>query len=303
MRTMFINYEDFIGVMEDFNDVLLDYDIACEGFIETAKNVVGKAIDTLLKLFRQAFQFIRSKLKKKPDKFNQMMEDHLKDLEDMEKRMEEDARRSKQMDDDIDRMTDDFVKKGGELEVNNWKLNYLADEFEKAFNKFDLNLLFSLMPEYNSALKSGEDEKVKSLKTKLEDNFDTFCNKLDEIQLKNFVNDPGKIKLSANSPEGLKQVKHFMTIGSVLQKVERVIDEREAKIMSQLQKFKQDVVKINGGADFSQGDANSKRNVMMLMNRIMSGTNKETNDSLRFLTGLVDKLTADFNKFTMTFFK
>lgn len=299
MRTMFINYEDFTGVMEDFNDALLDYDIACEGFMETAKNVVSKAIDALMKLFRQAFQFIRSKLKKKPDKFNQMMEDHLKDLEDMEKRMNENSRKSKQMDEEIDRMTDDFVKKGGVLEINNWKLNSLPDEFEKAFNKFNFTPLFALIPEYNSALKSGDSE---SLKDKLWSSFDDFCDNMDDINVNDFIEGNSKIKLSTDSPEGLKQVKHYMTIGSVLQRVERVIEGRESKIMSQLQKFKQDITKINSGADFSEGNIDGKRDIMMSMNRIMSGTNKEANASLRLLTGLVDRLTADFNKFAMTFF-
>lgn len=299
MRTMFINYEDFTGVMEDFNDVLLDYDIACEGFMETAKNVVSKAIDALMKLFRQAFQFIRSKLKKKPDKFNQMMEDHLKDLEDMEKRMNENSRKSKQMDEEIDRMTDDFVKKGGVLEINNWKLNSLPDEFEKAFNKFNFAPLFSLIPEYSSALKSGDSE---SLKDKLWNNYDEFCDNMDDINVNDFIEGNGKIKLSTDSPEGLKQVKHYMTIGSVLQRVERVIEGRESKILSQLQKFKQDIVKSNSGADFSQGNIDGKREIMQSMNRVMSGTTKEANESLRLLTGLVDRLTADFNKFAMTFF-
>lgn len=302
---MFYDVENLNPLMEDFNEILLDYDIACEGFMETVKSAASKVIETLIRLFRQAFQFIRTKLKSKPkkDPLTEDLEKMVREAEAMAERLDRKAEQDKKLDEEIDNMTDGFIKSGVELELTNWKLNQLPAAFEAAFNMFKFNELFQVFPIYSNALQDDGSTFIKGVKDKLLDIYDKYDEGLDSIELKAFIDDPQKIKVSSKTPEGLKQAKHYMTIASVVQRVEKVIDGKEAKIMGELQKFRNQVNDINLSANFEQGDIGAKQAISRTMTRIMTYVNKDTTKTVQFLTGLVDRLNKDYNKFVTVFFK
>lgn len=303
---MYIDQNSFSVVMEDFVDILIDYDIACEGFIDSAKNMISKAIDFIIKLFKDTFNIIRKIFKRKPkkgDDFEEFCNEMLKDLERREKEMEKSMERGKKLDEEIDAQMDEFIKNGPTITVYNWNLNQLPQAFEAAFNMFKFDDLFSIFPIYNNALQSNDSKSINGVKEEIENIYDKFSGDLDSINYKSFVGEPEKVTLDTKTAEGIKQIKHFVTIASVIQNVEKVVEGKETKILSQLSKFKKQVNDITLSADFSNGDVHTKQEITRTMTRIMTYTNKETTSTLRFLTDLLNKLNADFNKIVSSFIK
>lgn len=303
---MYIDQNSFSDVMEDFVDILMDYDIACEGFINSTKNMISKAIDFIIKLFKDTFNIIRKLFKRKPkkaDEFEDFYEDMLKDLERREEEIKKSMERGKKLDEEIDAQMDNFIKKGPSVTVYNWNLNQLPQAFDAAFNMFKFEELFSIFPVYSNALQSNDSESIAGVKEKLLNIYSHFSDELDSIEYKSFVAEPEKVTLDTKTAEGVKEVKHFVTIASVIQNVEKVVEGKEPKIMGQLSKFKKQVNDITLSADFSKGDMQKKQEITRTMTRIMTYVNKETTSTLRFLTDLINKLTADFNKIVSSFIR
>ena len=304
---MYIDQNSFSVVMEDFVDILMDYDIACEGFVDSAKNMISRIIDVLIKLFKQTFDTIKRIFKRKPkkaDDFEEFCKEMLKDLERRENEIKKNMERGKKIDEEIDAQMDEFIKNGPSIVVYNWNLTQLPQAFEAAFNMFNFDiLLYSMLPEYSKAIQNDGSTFINGIKDRILEIYDKFDEGLESIDYDAFVGKPEKVKLDTTTAEGLKQVKHFTTIASVIQKVEKVVEGREDKILKQLSLFKNEVNNINLAGDFTNGDVAIKQDITRTMTKIMTNVNKNTTKSLKFLTGLINQLNIDFNKIVSSFIK
>ena len=304
---MYIDQNSFSVVMEDFVDILMDYDIVCEGFVDSAKNMISRIIDVLIKLFKQTFDTIKRIFKRKPkkaDDFEEFCKEMLKDLERRENEIKKNMERGKKIDEEIDAQMDEFIKNGPSIVVYNWNLTQLPQAFEAAFNMFNFDiLLYSMLPEYSKAIQNDGSTFINGIKDRILEIYDKFDEGLESIDYDAFVGKPEKVKLDTTTAEGLKQVKHFTTIASVIQKVEKVVEGREDKILKQLSLFKNEVNNINLAGDFTNGDVAIKQDITRTMTKIMTNVNKNTTKSLKFLTGLINQLNIDFNKIVSSFIK
>lgn len=304
---MYIDQNSFSVVMEDFVDILIDYDIACEGFVDSAKNMITRIIDVLIKLFKQTFDTIKRIFKRKPkkaDDFEEFCKEMLKDLERRENEIKKNMEKGKKIDEEIDAQMDEFIKNGPSIVVYNWNLTQLPQAFEAAFNMFNFDiLLYSMLPEYSKAIQNDGSTFINGIKDRILEIYDKFDEGLESIDYDAFVGKPEKVKLDTTTAEGLKQVKHFTTIASVIQKVEKVVEGREDKILKQLSLFKNEVNNINLAGDFTNGDVAIKQDITRTMTKIMTNVNKNTTKSLKFLTGLINQLNIDFNKIVSSFIK
>lgn len=304
---MYIDQNSFSVVMEDFVDILMDYDIACEGFVDSAKNMISRIIDVLIKLFKQTFDTIKRIFKRKPkkaDDFEEFCKEMLKDLERRENEIKKNMERGKKIDEEIDAQMDEYIKNGPSIVVYNWNLTQLPQAFEAAFNMFNFDiLLYSMLPEYSKAIQNDGSTFINGIKDRIIEIYDKFDEGLESIDYDAFVGKPEKVKLDTTTAEGLKQVKHFTTIASVIQKVEKVVEGREDKILKQLSLFKNEVNNINLAGDFTNGDVAIKQDITRTMTKIMTNVNKNTTKSLKFLTGLINQLNIDFNKIVSSFIK
>lgn len=304
---MYIDQNSFSVVMEDFVDILMDYDIACEGFVDSAKNMISRIIDVLIKLFKQTFDTIKRIFKRKPkkaDDFEEFCKEMLKDLERRENEIKKNMERGKKIDEEIDAQMDEFIKNGPSIVVYNWNLTQLPQAFEAAFNMFNFDiLLYSMLPEYSKAIQNDGSTFINGIKDRIIEIYDKFDEGIESIDYDAFVGKPEKVKLDTTTTEGLKQVKHFTTIASVIQKVEKVVEGREDKILKQLSLFKNEVNNINLAGDFTNGDVAIKQDITRTMTKIMTNVNKNTTKSLKFLTGLINQLNIDFNKIVSSFIK
>lgn len=304
---MYIDQNSFSVVMEDFVDILIDYDIACEGFVDSAKNMISRIIDVLIKLFKQTFDTIKRIFKRKPkkaDDFEEFCKEMLKDLERRENEIKKNMEKGKKIDEEIDAQMDEFIKNGPSIVVYNWNLTQLPQAFEAAFNMFNFDiLLYSMLPEYSKAIQNDGSTFINGIKDRILEIYDKFDEGLESIDYDAFVGKPEKVKLDTTTAEGLKQVKHFTTIASVIQKVEKVVEGREDKILKQLSLFKNEVNNINLAGDFTNGDVAIKQDITRTMTKIMTNVNKNTTKSLKFLTGLINQLNIDFNKIVSSFIK
>lgn len=304
---MYIDQNSFSVVMEDFVDILIDYDIACEGFVDSAKNMISRIIDILIKLFKQTFDTIKRIFKRKPkkaDDFEEFCKEMLKDLERRENEIKKNMEKGKKIDEEIDAQMDEFIKNGPSIVVYNWNLTQLPQAFEAAFNMFNFDiLLYSMLPEYSKAIQNDGSTFINGIKDRILEIYDKFDEGLESIDYDAFVGKPEKVKLDTTTAEGLKQVKHFTTIASVIQKVEKVVEGREDKILKQLSLFKNEVNNINLAGDFTNGDVAIKQDITRTMTKIMTNVNKNTTKSLKFLTGLINQLNIDFNKIVSSFIK
>jgi biopolymer transport protein ExbB/TolQ len=304
---MYIDQNSFSVVMEDFVDILMDYDIVCEGFVDSAKNMISRIIDVLIKLFKQTFDTIKRIFKRKPkkaDDFEEFCKEMLKDLERRENEIKKNMEKGKKIDEEIDAQMDEFIKNGPSIVVYNWNLTQLPQAFEAAFNMFNFDiLLYSMLPEYSKAIQNDGSTFINGIKDRILEIYDKFDEGLESIDYDAFVGKPEKVKLDTATAEGLKQVKHFTTIASVIQKVEKVVEGREDKILKQLSLFKNEVNNINLAGDFTNGDVAIKQDITRTMTKIMTNVNKNTTKSLKFLTGLINQLNIDFNKIVSSFIK
>lgn len=304
---MYIDQNSFSVVMEDFVDILMDYDIVCEGFVDSAKNMISRIIDVLIKLFKQTFDTIKRIFKRKPkkaDDFEEFCKEMLKDLERRENEIKKNMEKGKKIDEEIDAQMDEFIKNGPSIVVYNWNLTQLPQAFEAAFNMFNFDiLLYSMLPEYSKAIQNDGSTFINGIKDRILEIYDKFDEGLESIDYDAFVGKPEKVKLDTTTAEGLKQVKHFTTIASVIQKVEKVVEGREDKILKQLSLFKNEVNNINLAGDFTNGDVAIKQDITRTMTKIMTNVNKNTTKSLKFLTGLINQLNIDFNKIVSSFIK
>lgn len=304
---MYIDQNSFSVVMEDFVDILIDYDIACEGFVDSAKNMISRIIDVLIKLFKQTFDTIKRIFKRKPkkaDDFEEFCKEMLKDLERRENEIKKNMEKGKKIDEEIDAQMDEFIKNGPSIVVYNWNLTQLPQAFEAAFNMFNFDiLLYSMLPEYSKAIQNDGSTFINGIKDRILEIYDKFDEGLESIDYDAFVGKPEKVKLDTTTAEGLKQVKHFTTIASVIQKVEKVVEGREDKILKQLSLFKNEVNNINLAGVFTNGDVAIKQDITRTMTKIMTNVNKNTTKSLKFLTGLINQLNIDFNKIVSSFIK
>lgn len=304
---MYIDQNSFSVVMEDFVDILMDYDIVCEGFVDSAKNMISRIIDVLIKLFKQTFDTIKRIFKRKPkkaDDFEEFCKEMLKDLERRENEIKKNMEKGKKIDEEIDAQMDEFIKNGPSIVVYNWNLTQLPQAFEAAFNMFNFDiLLYSMLPEYSKAIQNDGSTFINGIKDRILEIYDKFDEGLESIDYDAFVGKPEKVKLDTTTAEGLKQVKHFTTIASVIQKVEKVVEGREDKILKQLSLFKNEVNNINLAGDFTNGDVAIKQDITRTMTKIMTNVNKNTTKSLKFLTGIINQLNIDFNKIVSSFIK
>lgn len=304
---MYIDQNSFSVVMEDFVDILMDYDIVCEGFVDSAKNMISRIIDVLIKLFKQTFDTIKRIFKRKPkkaDDFEEFCKEMLKDLERRENEIKKNMEKGKKIDEEIDAQMDEFIKNGPSIVVYNWNLTQLPQAFEAAFNMFNFDiLLYSMLPEYSKAIQNDGSTFINGIKDRILEIYDKFDEGLESIDYDAFVGKPEKVKLDTTTAEGLKQVKHFTTIASVIRKVEKVVEGREDKILKQLSLFKNEVNNINLAGDFTNGDVAIKQDITRTMTKIMTNVNKNTTKSLKFLTGLINQLNIDFNKIVSSFIK
>lgn len=304
---MYIDQNSFSVVMEDFVDILMDYDIVCEGFVDSAKNMISRIIDVLIKLFKQTFDTIKRIFKRKPkkaDDFEEFCKEMLKDLERRENEIKKNMEKGKKIDEEIDAQMDEFIKNGPSIVVYNWNLTQLPQAFEAAFNMFNFDiLLYSMLPEYSKAIQNDGSTFINGIKDRILEIYDKFDEGLESIDYDAFVGKPEKVKLDTTTAEGLKQVKQFTTIASVIQKVEKVVEGREDKILKQLSLFKNEVNNINLAGDFTNGDVAIKQDITRTMTKIMTNVNKNTTKSLKFLTGLINQLNIDFNKIVSSFIK
>lgn len=270
---MYLDYENLDPLMEDFNEILLDYDIACEGFIGTARNILSKAIDSLIALFRQAFQYIRTRLKN----------------------------RNKKIDKDLVSMSSDRIKENVSAKFSNWKMNELSGAFEDAF-KINYDHVLRVIPDYKRALETNDPKLAKETKERMKEAYLDLSDELDDTTYDTFLNKPVEITLSSDTPEGIKQVKEFSKIAHVLEKVERIVEGKEAKIMRELQSFRKGITAINDNIEFSDDkDMGAIKDLMQAINRILNQLTKEIKEHLSFVTKISDMLSKDYNVFVNTF--
>ena len=238
------------------------------------------------------------------DDFEEFCKEMLKDLERRENEIKKNMEKGKKIDEEIDAQMDEFIKNGPSIVVYNWNLTQLPQAFEAAFNMFNFDiLLYSMLPEYSKAIQNDGSTFINGIKDRILEIYDKFDEGLESIDYDAFVGKPEKVKLDTTTAEGLKQVKHFTTIASVIQKVEKVVEGREDKILKQLSLFKNEVNNINLAGDFTNGDVAIKQDITRTMTKIMTNVNKNTTKSLKFLTGLINQLNIDFNKIVSSFIK
>ena len=287
---MYIDYENLSPTLEDFSEILLDYDIACEGLLGSAKNILSRAIDTIIKLFKQALNFIRNKLKSK-------------EAEKVEKVINEKENVSNNKDNTKEDNTEEdnfgIIKKGGKIQITDWKINELPNIIKIAFETINFTELSSLIPDYKRALESEDSDLSKEVKEKLESSVKKMKESTSSIKFDSFVNSSNKITLSSETKEGADEVYKYIRICIISEKIYKYSGQLEPKVMSELESFKK---AINTLSTNETKDNNSgKKDLIVQMNKSLTEITNLVKNQLSFINKIIDMYCKDRELYYKTF--
>lgn len=269
---MYINYEDYTGVMEDFSDVLMDFDIACEGLVDTAKNIVTKAIEFLIKVFRQLEQFVKSKLKKlKIHKLNK----------EKKKRMYE-------------KPGEETQKPKKKIYIKEWKMGQVPQLAEQFLNKFKFNVISDLIPEYRMCIEEGGVDRVKACNEKIKEKGQMFEYLLDTVKCSDFWGKSVNVQLTEEN------VSKFDGFDTVADKLLEIVLDRQHKIIDNLNKLRNQVERLNNlKPDVRNKDFGEITKMMSEMRSVMVHVTSDTKHEVDSFESLVNEFSKDYNKYKL----
>lgn len=302
---MFIDYENYDTIEEDFIDVLLDFDIACEGFLGSAVNVVKKGIDFIIKMVKAFFNFIKSKLKRSSnelpaevyDMFGNKKVVSLDDFKALKNSIKRDKIETA--------IKDDFDNKDFEIVGYDWNLEGVQNIIFGILNKISEMVDKIPVDNYTAAIDiSASDDFIKSTTEELKSAEYMFKSE----PLQRFVKDKvdtikgeRKTIFKGNVQDNFDQVSMIVLNLYVYEimytELMDIIDEEEYKINNKLLRVRKAITKAYNPSNPSLIDSSveEKRELLQTMNRCVNTLARQIQVAIRDTEKLVELFGSDTN--------
>ena len=279
---MFIEYGDYIGVMEDFSDVLVDYDIACEGFGSTASNVVKKGIELIQKLWNRICTYIRNKLKA----FRKLIKDKTTTSGPGEGSKKAIAH---------------GIKKGQRISISNWNLNNMAHFINKFFDKIADQITYIPVTAYSIGLSSAVEEEIYNIieavnsATNLVHNTGTVY-EFSSIEDEAYEGIRRKLLVNTDTKEGRELVARYVNSSGLINELDMTIARRQVSTNDKLKRISGDIDKLTDSLNMIDGNILAKKELILAMRNCVSAYCRDIQMGLKKFNALFDQFTAEFEK-------
>lgn len=270
---MYIDYENMNPLFEDFSEILLDYDIACEGTELTAMNIIKKGIDLIKKIWTQICNFIITKIKTFKKAINNKKEhDSIK------------------------------LKPGIKMSINNWDLDNIVNMINKFFGAVDQSIDKIPIENYKRALESTLDEFVYTIiedlnmsaellhSTGISYNFQDIENTAYEREMKY------RFLLNSDTDQAKEIVFKYINSMNMLEELNRLVARYQSETTNRLRKVSENMDNITRSMNKIDGNILAKKELVLAMRSYVSSVCTDIQEGLKKFTRLFDQFSDEFIK-------
>lgn len=270
---MYIDYENMNPIFEDFTDILLDYDIACEGTELTAMNIIKKGLELIKKIWTQICNFIITKIKTFKKTIQTKREYNSIKL-----------------------------KPGIKMSISNWDLDNIVNMINKFFGAVDQSIDKIPIENYKRALESTLDEFVYTIiddlnrsaellhSTGISYNFQDIENTAYEREMKY------RFLLNSDTDQTKEIVFKYINSMNMLEELNRLVTRYQSETTNRLRKVSENMDNITKSMNKIDGNILAKKELVLAMRSYVSSVCTDIQEGLKKFTRLFDKFSDEFIK-------
>ena len=270
---MYIDYENMNPIFEDFTDILLDYDIACEGTELTAMNIIKKGLELIKKIWTQICNFIITKIKTFKKTIQTKREYNSIKL-----------------------------KPGIKMSISNWDLDNIVNMINKFFGAVDQSIDKIPIENYKRALESTLDEFVYTIiddlnrsaellhSTGISYNFQDIENTAYEREMKY------RFLLNSDTDQTKEIVFKYINSMNMLEELNRLVTRYQSETTNRLRKVSGNMDNITKSMNKIDGNILAKKELVLAMRSYVSSVCTDIQEGLKKFTRLFDKFSDEFIK-------
>lgn len=270
---MYIDYENMNPIFEDFTDILLDYDIACEGTELTAMNIIKKGLELIKKIWTQICNFIITKIKTFKKTIQTKREYNSIKL-----------------------------KPGIKMSISNWDLDNIVNMINKFFGAVDQSIDKIPIENYKRALESTLDEFVYTIiddlnrsaellhSTGISYNFQDIENTAYEREMKY------RFLLNSDTDQTKEIVFKYINSMNMLEELNRLVTRYQSETSNRLRKVSENMDNITKSMNKIDGNILAKKELVLAMRSYVSSVCTDIQEGLKKFTRLFDKFSDEFIK-------
>lgn len=270
---MYIDYENMNPIFEDFTDILLDYDIACEGTELTAMNIIKKGLELIKKIWTQICNFIITKIKTFKKTIQTKREYNSIKL-----------------------------KPGIKMSISNWDLDNIVNMINKFFGAVDQSIDKIPIENYKRALESTLDEFVYTIiddlnrsaellhSTGISYNFQDIENTAYEREMKY------RFLLNSDTDQTKEIVFKYINSMNMLEELNRLVTRYQSETSNRLRQVSENMDNITKSMNKIDGNILAKKELVLAMRSYISSVCTDIQEGLKKFTRLFDKFSDEFIK-------
>jgi methyl-accepting chemotaxis protein len=270
---MYIDYENMNPIFEDFTDILLDYDIACEGTELTAMNIIKKGLELIKKIWTQICNFIITKIKTFKKTIQTKREYNSIKL-----------------------------KPGIKMSISNWDLDNIVNMINKFFGAVDQSIDKIPIENYKRALESTLDEFVYTIiddlnrsaellhSTGISYNFQDIENTAYEREMKY------RFLLNSDTDQTKEIVFKYINSMNMLEELNRLVTRYQSETTNRLRKVSENMDNITKSMNKIDGNILAKKELVLAMRSYVSSVCTDIQEGMKKFTRLFDKFSDEFIK-------
>lgn len=270
---MYIDYENMNPIFEDFTDILLDYDIACEGTELTAMNIIKKGLELIKKIWTQICNFIITKIKTFKKTIQTKREYNSIKL-----------------------------KPGIKMSISNWDLDNIVNMINKFFGAVDQSIDKIPIENYKRALESTLDEFVYTIiddlnrsaellhSTGISYNFQDIENTAYEREMKY------RFLLNSDTDQTKEIVFKYINSMNMLEELNRLVTRYQSETSNRLRQVSENMDNITKSMNKIDGNILAKKELVLAMRSYVSSVCTDIQEGLKKFTRLFDKFSDEFIK-------
>lgn len=266
---MYIEIENYNVLLEDFNDILIDYDIACEGVSSTASSILKQAISMVKRLLTQFYSFIINKLKN-VKKSNKNKSDEKEEKEEVIK-----------------------------INITNWNIGNFANIISNYMGVLKGNLNLIPMTDFSKGIETDNerdlDQVIYSLNFKMDGILSSEVMEKRTKELKSQLYEggtPKKITLDNSTEYGKTKIKEYKDNKNIIDHILNGVYKNQSEINREVQIMQNTVDSIGKNID-TEDKLLKKRNELLATMRAY----------VKVITELINEYIKDFNKIITEFVK
>lgn len=266
---MYIEIENYNILLEDFNDILIDYDIACEGVSSTASSILKQAISMVKRLLTQFYSFIINKLKN-VKKSNKNKSDEKEEKEEVIK-----------------------------INITNWDIGNFANIISKYMGILKGNLNLIPMTDFSKGIETDNerdlDQVIYSLNFKMDGILSSEVMQKRTKELKSQLYEEGipkKITVDNSTEYGKTKIKEYKDNKNIIDHILNGVYKNQSEINREVQIMQNTVDSIGKNID-TEDKLLKKRNELLATMRAY----------VKVISELINGYIKDFNKIITEFTK